>query len=39
MSYRSPVNYEKDHAMFQRTAKQAKRVNIQPTSMRGGFRF
>lgn len=39
MSYRSTVNRDADHAMFRRTAKQAKRVNIYPSAMRGGFRF
>lgn len=39
MAYRFKVSKKESNAVFGRTAKTGKRVNIYPTSMRGGIRF
>lgn len=39
MAYRFKVSRGESRAMFSRTAKVGKRVNISPISMRGGIRF
>jgi len=37
--YRKHVSSGKSRSLFARTAVKGKKVNIRPTSMRGGFRF
>lgn len=39
MAKRTPVKPAKDKAIFTRTAKKTKKVNIAPKTMRGGIRF
>lgn len=39
MSSRSDVPVRKDQAIFRRTARETKRVNLPAMNMRGGIRF
>lgn len=39
MSYRSPVRPVKDKNVFKHTADKTKKINVQPTIMRGGTRL
>lgn len=36
---RKPMRKAKDKRVFRRTASKSKKININPTIMRGGIRF
>ncbi|UPW41652.1 hypothetical protein [Peromfec virus RodF8_29] len=39
MAHRRRVNTRSDHRRFTRTAVRAKKINLNPTPMRGGIRL
>lgn len=39
MAYRSKVKPSKDKAVFSRTAKKTKKINVNPRPSRGGIRL